>query len=512
MRRPYLQIAISGLFFIIAGCVRSAPESPEWKPGSAVTYPTAIVLSGTTAIPSFHLLPTRVPGSPILTPTPDSPRAVSTQRSGPEQYTVQPDDFLGEIASRYSISLEALMQANGLIDPNKLDVGQILEIPQPSPQETGTTFKIIPDSELVYGPMSIYFDIKGYVQKYGGYLSNYRQDVDGENLDGSQIINLVSQNYSVNPRLLLAVLEYRSGWLTKSQPELNTLDYPLGLQDNWHIGLYRQLTWAADNLNRGYYLWKINALPSVVLSDGFLVPLAPTINAGTAAVQFLFAGLDNYANWKMDVSPDGFFALYNNFFGYPFDFAIEPLVPVNLVQPEMILPFEKNQVWAFTGGPHGGWDTGSAWAAIDFAPPGEAQGCVISNAWVTAVADGLIVRADNGAVIQDLDGDGFEQTGWMVLYMHIDSNERTVAGTYVKTGEKIGHPSCEGGVSNGTHVHLARRFNGEWIAADGSVPFNLDGWISSGSGVEYDGFLTRNGQIVEAYDGNNPINQIHVQR
>jgi murein DD-endopeptidase MepM/ murein hydrolase activator NlpD len=124
------------------------------------------------------------------------------------------------------------------------------------------------------------------------------------------------------------------------------------------------------------------------------------------------------------------------------------------------------------------------------------------------VADGLIVRSDKGAIIQDLDGDGFEQTGWVVLYMHIDTIGRVSAGSYVKAGGRIGHPSCEGGVSNGTHVHLARRFNGEWISADGQVPFILDGWISSGTGIEYDGFLIKDGNSVEAFDGNNPINQI----
>ncbi len=40
-----------------------------------------------------------------------------------------------------------------------------------------------------------------------------------------------------------------------------------------------------------------------------------------------------------------------------------------------------------------------------FAPPGEGGGCEIDPAWVVAVADGLIVRAKNGAVIQDLDND-----------------------------------------------------------------------------------------------------------
>lgn len=124
------------------------------------------------------------------------------------------------------------------------------------------------------------------------------------------------------------------------------------------------------------------------------------------------------------------------------------------------------------------------------------------------MADGLILRAANGAVIQDLDGDGLEQTGWVVLYMHIETQDRVQAGTYVKAGERIGHPSCEGGVSNGTHTHIARRYNGEWIPADQDLPFNLDGWISSGTGKEYDGYLNRGGKKIEAYAGNSDINQI----
>jgi LasA protease len=194
-------------------------------------------------------------------------------------------------------------------------------------------------------------------------------------------------------------------------------------------------------------------------------------------------------------------------FGYPFDLAIEPIVPADLVQPAMQLPFETGVSWAFTGGPHGGWDTGSAWAALDFAPSGT-EGCVVSDAWVTAVADGLIVRTGWGAVVQDLDNDGYEQTGWTVLYMHIESRDRVPTGTYVRAGERIGHPSCEGGFADATHIHLARRFNGEWIPADGSVPFNLGGWISSGTGFEYDGYLTNGTRQIEAFNGTDAINQI----
>jgi len=112
---------------------------------------------------------------------------------------------------------------------------------------------------------------------------------------------------------------------------------------------------------------------------------------------------------------------------------------------------------------------------------------------------GQILRTGEGAVIQDLDGDGFEGTGWVIFYMHIERRERVEPGTTVKTGDRIGHPSCEGGVSDGTHVHLARKYNGEWIPADQDVPFVLDGWISRGQGNYYDGVLERNGQIIEAW-------------
>ncbi len=121
-------------------------------------------------------------------------------------------------------------------------------------------------------------------------------------------------------------------------------------------------------------------------------------------------------------------------FGYPFDLSVDPLLPPDLEQPLLQLPFEPGKAWAFTGGPHGGWADGSAWAALDFAPPGDALGCVSTNDWVVAMADGPIVRTGNGAVVQDLDGDGLEQTGWTLLYMHIETRDRIEAGAYVKAG------------------------------------------------------------------------------
>jgi hypothetical protein len=111
-------------------------------------------------------------------------------------------------------------------------------------------------------------------------------------------------------------------------------------------------------------------------------------------------------------------------------------------------------------------------------------------------------------VITDLDGDDFVQNGWSVLYLHVATKDRIKSGNFVTAGDRIGHPSCEGGVSSGTHLHIARRYNGMWISADGEIPFDLDGWSSTGSGAEYDGFLVKDGLSIEAWNGKREENQI----
>jgi hypothetical protein len=297
------------------------------------------------------------------------------------------------------------------------------------------------------------------------------------------------------------VLEYQSGWVTKSNPPEETHDFPIGIRETLRKGLYRQLAWAASKLNRGYYLWSVNGVSAWILSDGAVIPVNTTINAGTAGVQQFYALLNGRSSWQEAVSETGLYATYTGFFGYPFDYAVEPLVPAGILQPKMQLPFEKGVPWAFTGGPHSGWGDGSAWAALDFAPPDETLGCGSSDLWVVAVAEGLVVRSRNGEIVQDLDGDGNEQTGWTILYMHIESRDRVAEGILLKAGQRIGHPSCEGGYSTATHMHIARRYNGQWIPADQTLPFALDGWASRGTGTEYDGFLERNGKSVEAWDG-----------
>ncbi len=469
--------------------------------------PTEMPFIVPTAIPLSELLPTPWPaGIARPSPTPDGARVLPTARADADQYIVQPGDTLGSIAQAYGIGLEALMQANGLADPNLIAVGQALVIPVAEAGAVGSSFKIIPDSELVYGPASARFDVEKFIREQNGYLASFSQEVDGEYLSAAQIITLVAQNYSVNPRLLLALIEHRSNWVTNAAPPQT--DYALGIGDPARLGLYLQLTYAANELNRGYYLWRANAVSSWVLVDGTVIPVDGGINAGTAGVQNFFSKLDDRAAWTTDVDVFGLYQSYFFLFGSPFDLAVDPLVPGWLHQPRFVLPFERGANWVYTGGPHGAWADGSAWAALDFAPILDTLGCFQSEDWVTALTDGLITRTGAGQVIQDLDGDGYEQTGWVILYMHVEARDRVEPGERVKGGGRIGHASCEGGASNATHLHIARKYNGEWISAAGHIPFVMDNWTPSSAGTEYDGYLQRGDIILEALEGITELNMI----
>lgn len=46
-------------------------------------------------------------------------------------------------------------------------------------------------------------------------------------------------------------------------------------------------------------------------------------------------------------------------------------------------------------------------------------------------------------------------------------------------------------MATGTHVHMARKYNGEWILADGPMPMVLSGWRVHADPILYMGTLTK---------------------
>ncbi len=416
-------------------------------------------------------------------------------------YIVRSGDTLAALAGRFgvdpaSIRSELPIPADGLI-PEGLELlipytlGEIM--PQPP---------LLPDSEVIESPTSIDFNPVDFINQAGGYLASYHEQFNGQTLSGAQIVQRVARESSINPRLLLALLEFRSGWVTQKLPPTSSITYPLGFRIPAWQGLYREMIMAATHLNAGYYGWRSGALIEIQFSEGRRLRLNPEQNAGTIALQNLFARLyPTETSWREALyGAQNFYTLYQQLFGDAWSRAdtLGPLFPPGVTQPELELPFPPGERWSFTGGPHPSWKTGSPRGAIDFAPVTGEPRCAVSRAWVTASAPGVITRSERNVVALDLDGDGYEQTGWVLIYLHVADFERVAVGQRVAQDERIGHPSCEGGATTGTHIHLARKYNGEWIAADRPLPFVLSGWQVFADERNYLGELRRDGQVVVA--------------
>lgn len=435
-----------------------------------------------------------------INPTP-SPSPASPNAPTPSLYYTQAGDTLLAIAARFRVLPEDILLPRQVSPTELLDPGLTLIIPGYSANLPAAQ-RLLPDSEVVYSPSAVDFDIAGYLAQAGGYLSTYREYLRSTGwTSGAEIVARVSLENSVNPRLLLSLLEYQCGCVLGPLAKGVEEDYLLGINTRVRRGLYRQLGWAVNQLSLGYYGWRNGLVTELYFVDGESSQLPPDLNAGSVALSYLFAQLYEYQDWQRAMDPEqGFPALYRRMFGDSWHRArsAEPLFPPGLAQPELTLPFAPGQVWGYTSGPHKAWETEGALAALDFAPASEKEGCIRSDAWVVAVADGRVARAEHGAVILDLDGDGREQTGWAILYMHIESRDRVAAGVDLRAGDPIGHPSCEGGPASGSHVHIARKYNGEWIPADGALPFILDGWVVHAGYKPYEGTLTRGAQTIIA--------------
>jgi murein DD-endopeptidase MepM/ murein hydrolase activator NlpD len=518
------------LALALGGCAASPPLWGTYQTPTAETAglvspePASEVVSGGLEPLSPSAIPVTPPPNPTSatsTPRPASlagPATITPTLAGvPFLYYAQSGDTLPSLANRFGvdpaeITSSSVLPATGLIDP-----GTLVVVPNRIEGPTTPNIQIMPDNEVIFAATGLDFDVAEYVEAQNGYLASYR-DYPGSIgwLDGSEVVERLALENSINPRLLLGILEYESRWVRGQPVDLLHSEYPMGFQDFRYKGMYIQMAWAINQVSNGYYGWRAGTLTELGFADGTRLRLDPRLNAGSVAIQFLFSRLHSQTQWAQIINPEtGFPTMYTEMFGDPWVRAdlVDPILPPDLSQPVMTLPFEPGVEWSYTGGPHNAWgkyretDVGSndsnsqlhgGLAAVDFAPSTDHGGCEETPTWVLASSPGLIVRAANGVVMVDADGDGFEQTGWNTMYLHVATKDRVKAGTWIENNGRIGHASCEGGISTGTHLHFARKYNGEWIAADGPVPFVLSGWRVVAGQKPYEGELMRGDQIVTA--------------
>lgn len=111
------------LIFFSVGCVRPAPR-PENVQITEVPLAVTLVATPTTPVEVTAVSPTEATGE-------DAEATTAPASSGPQTHEVVAGDTLSRIAVIYGVSIEEIIAANDLANPDALELGQLLTIPEP---------------------------------------------------------------------------------------------------------------------------------------------------------------------------------------------------------------------------------------------------------------------------------------------------------------------------------------------------------------------------------------------
>ncbi|MFH1635282.1 MAG: LysM peptidoglycan-binding domain-containing protein, partial [Chloroflexota bacterium] len=155
----------SGLPVFIAPSEAEKAATPNW----AATLEAAIP---PTANPGPEATSLELPVDPATggtaTPTP-TPISI-----GPFLYYSQAGDTLETISVRFGVSAGEISSPEPIPQQGFINPNQLLIIPNRLSNTTLSTH-ILPDSEFVYSPSAINFDVIDYVKNAGGYLDGYHE-------------------------------------------------------------------------------------------------------------------------------------------------------------------------------------------------------------------------------------------------------------------------------------------------------------------------------------------------
>jgi len=164
-----------------------------------------------------------------------------------------------------------------------------------------------------------------------------------------------------------------------------------------------------------------------------------SINAGQLSASVI-SQLYGRQDWDRAVSADGLFSTFSNFFGHPFDYAIEPWF-LKILNNQKCNCIWTDVDWAFTGGLMGwGW---ISMGSLDFAPGKEGRGCIQSDMWswqLQMVWSHVQIREGD----QDLDAMVTKDRMECSVYAHRGRDR--VEPCVFEGWRTYRHPSCEGAI------------------------------------------------------------------
>ena len=266
------------VFIAISVTISACGDSPSiW--GVAST-PTSYAPEAATPIDPFA-----VQDDPIIFPTSTTPPFIETENAytpGPQLiegptaeaeptntvtplndaapflYYAQSGDMLSAVAARFNVSESEIISDADLTKTTLIDPGTLLVIPNRINEATTPNIQLLPDSEFVFSATGLDFDTEAYVKEQNGYLSTFRDYLGSTGwIQGYDAIDRLAIENSVNPRLLLALLEYEARWVRGQPIDLLHTDFPMGFNDYHYKGMSVQMTWAINTMSIAYYGWHL---------------------------------------------------------------------------------------------------------------------------------------------------------------------------------------------------------------------------------------------------------------
>jgi LysM repeat protein len=138
-KKAFSLVAVGSCLLVSAACGYNPPE------GSGTITPYVIIVTPTPTINQLTTQTTTTSNSITTTNTTTAQAtdtttiAVATPTSNlpTHPYTVQKGDTILTIAKQFGVSADLLVKVNSLDDADKLQIGQVLQIPPPKPKTPG---------------------------------------------------------------------------------------------------------------------------------------------------------------------------------------------------------------------------------------------------------------------------------------------------------------------------------------------------------------------------------------
>ena len=351
---------------------------------------------------------------------------------------------------------------------------------------------LLADGQFVDGPNVGEFDLRRVLASTDAALGPY-----------TDVIESACAFYSVNPRVMIAVLEMlRVGEVTAIPDGPPRFEAPL---------VERRIEVLAASLAEAFYrhLYAYGARsPSrptrdaettLDLADGTTVDVPARVSSGTYALLAALAGSASGGEWERLMSPadpGGFTATYRRLFP-----DSDPLDDTNRINPDapppanlLQLPYPLGSSWWFNGSHNwNGGGLGRPYSSMDFGTSANSCAAPPGGDWAVAAGGGTATHPNNYPCWLRIAHVG----GWITSYYHLKSAQ---GGGDVARNDSLGTIGCEtcaGGYATGPHLHFSLLFNGAYVELDG---VQLSGWtVRAGSGNYSSGYLEKQGQKAYPY-------------